>query len=294
MLYVIIIAAMLLSTAVPSLAQEQLIVGNSYSGSIKLSSPNNGVYLALPEGQWVLAALENTRNNPINSGGYVPIVKGRFLQIDDRKHIIGIVGFESGNGSESGWVTPSFCSRKDTFFIQTEIQNRSAREKKCWGVYPDGMGFPAATASQYVRDFHQYLSTNGIQRPQSMVVVQFYRSSRDKYLIALHNFNPEVDGFPRSAMSTWQKDIVIADTKRVQYLNGRKSWGEQWLPTFEAAFNGRPISQPKATPVTAPVPNSQASMERRLEELKSLFDKKLITEEEYAEKRKDILNTGLK
>ena len=34
-------------------------------------------------------------------------------------------------------------------------------------------------------------------------------------------------------------------------------------------------------------------MERQLEELKSLFDNKLVTEGEYAEKRKDILNKSI-
>lgn len=235
----IIIAAIFLSIATPSLAQEQLIVGNSYSGNIKLSSPNNGVYLTLPEGQWVLASLQHSRNNPINTGDYVPAIFGRFVRTDEKKRITGIVGFESGNGSRAGWATPAFCSRKDTFFIQTEIQNRGAREKKCWGVYPSSMGYPAATASQYIRDFHQYAAINKLLKPRSMIVAHFYRSDSNKYLHASYYFNPEIDGFPKSAISTWQKDVVIADAKRVQYLNSKKAWSEQWLPTFEAAFNGR-------------------------------------------------------
>ena len=47
---VLLIAAILVAAAAPSLAQEQLKVGNTYSGNIKLSAPDNGVYLALPEG----------------------------------------------------------------------------------------------------------------------------------------------------------------------------------------------------------------------------------------------------
>ena len=236
----IVIAAILLSVATPSLAQEQLTVGNTYSGNIKLSSPNNGVYLTLPEGQWVLASLENARNNPINTGDYVPAINGRFVRTDEKKRITGIVSFESGNGAKAGWTTPSICSRKDAFFLQAEVQNRSAREKKCWGIYPGSLGTPAATASQYVKDFYQYAALNKLIKPLSIIAVQFYRSNSSKYLHAYYFFNPEVEGFPRSAMSTWQKDIVIADDKRVQYLNSKKAWGEQWLPTFEAAFNGRP------------------------------------------------------
>ena len=49
---ILLIAAFLLCIAAPTLAQEQLIVGNSYSGSVKLSSPNGGLYLALPDGTW--------------------------------------------------------------------------------------------------------------------------------------------------------------------------------------------------------------------------------------------------
>jgi len=236
---VIIIAAILLSVATPSLAQEQLIVGNSYAGNIKLSSPDNGVYLTLPEGNWILAALDNVRSSPINTGNSLPVINGRFVRTDEKKRITGLVSFESGNGASTGWTTPAFCSRKDTFFLQAEIQNRGAREKKCWGVYPSAIGQPAANSAQYIRDFHQYAAINKLLKPRTMITVQFYRSSSSKYLHAYYYFNPEIDGFPRSAMSTWQKDVVIADAKRVQYLNSKKAWGEQWLPTFEAAFAGR-------------------------------------------------------
>lgn len=223
----------------PSHAQDQLKVGNTYTGHVKLSAPNNGVYLPLPEGTWVLAALQNTQNNPINTSDYVPLIYGRFVRTDEKQRIIGIVSFESGNGSKSGWVTPAFCYRKDTFFIETEIQTRWQREKKCWGVYPNAISYPTAKAPQYVRDFHQYAAINKLEKPLSMITVHFYRSSLDKYLLARYMFNPEVEGFPRSTVSTRQKDVVIADAKRVQYLNAKKAWGEQWLPIFEAAYNDR-------------------------------------------------------
>lgn len=246
---IVFISALLLSIAAPSLAQEQLIVGNSYSGNVKLSSPNNAMYLTLLEGQWTLASLEKTRNNPILSGDYVPIIKGRFVRTDEKNRIIGIISFESGNGSEAGWTTPAFCSRKDTFFLQTEIQNRGAREKKCWGIYPGSLGTPAATASQYIKDFYQYAALNKLIKPLSIIAVQFYRSNSSKYLHAYYYFNPEIEGFPRSGMSTWQKDVVIADAKRVQYLNAKKAWGEQWLSTFETAFAGR-VKQQCMSPVS--------------------------------------------
>ena len=78
----IVFAAFLLSIATPSLAQEQLIVGNSYSGNVKLSAPNDGVSLSLPEGSWLLVSLEHSRSNGINGLGTAPVIKGRLLRTD--------------------------------------------------------------------------------------------------------------------------------------------------------------------------------------------------------------------
>ena len=294
MLYVIIIAAMLLSTAVPSLAQERLIVGNSYSGNVKLSSPNNGIYLALPEGTWILTSLEETRTNPGNS----PFINGRLVSMDDQKRVLGAASFSAGNmtNSNSRWNVPSFCDRKDIFFLAAP-DKMSGRKIRCWGVNHIGMT-PGSKDGKYVTDFYQWVAKNTVGMPKTMIAVDFYRASEAKYLHTRYFRNPELDGFPHPHVSAWResewhKDSVVGDQKRLSYLEGVKAWGEQWLPTFEAAFNGRPISQPKATPVAAPISNSQASMERRLEELKSLFDKKLITGEEYAEKRKDMVNKNV-
>lgn len=287
----VIIATILLSVTTPSLAQEQLKVGDSYSGNIKLSSPNGGIYLALPEGTWVLTSLEAYRDQNVNA----PMLRGRLVSLNE-KQVTGAVSFTAGNDSTGGWLVPNYCSRKDIFFV-TAPDKRRGKEIRCWGVNHIGMT-PGSNASKSATDFYQWIAKNTVGMPKTMIAVEYYRASGAKYIYAEYFRNPEMDGFPPPEVSTWResewhKDRVVGDQKRLQYLEGVKAWGEKWLPIVEAAFNGRPINQRESSPVAPPNPTTIAPIERQLEELKSLFDKKLITEGEYAEKRKAILNKNI-
>ena len=218
------------------------------------------------------------------------------MSTDDQKRVVGVVSFSVGNASGpsgEGWNAPEYCSRKYLFFLDAKVQRRGQHEASCFGVNGTALVAPSATAANYVREFYQYVAKNGLKLPGTAIIITIIRTSGAKFLNVDYARNPEIDGFPLSAASVWQKDNVVGDVKRLKYLEDAKAWGKQWLPTFEAAFNGRPISQPKATPVAAPISNSQASMERQLEELKNIFEKKLITDEEYAERKKSILNKGM-
>lgn len=230
---VVLVAFLLMALTAPSLAQEQLKVGNSYSGNIKLSSSNSGIYLPLPEGNWVLTSLEERRDR---IQGY-PLLDGRLVSIDDKKRLLGVVSFTAGNDANGGWQGEPYCSRNDLFFLHAEVQRRG-RGMHCWGVRPVAM-VPSATAAKFVRDSYQWVANNGSKLPQTMIAVDIYRSSGAKYLYAGYFRNPEVGGFPRSPTSAWQKDIVVGDQKRLKYLEDAKAWGEQWQPTFEAALAGR-------------------------------------------------------
>ena len=149
---ILLIAAMFLSTATPSFAQELLKVGNSYSGNVNLSSSTNRIYLALPEGTWVLTSFEQTRDK---NQGY-PLTYGRLVSTDSQKRVVGTVAFTVGNDASGGWEVPNFCNRKDIIFHETPDKQRRGREIRCWGVHSTGMAQPSATAANYVREYYQW------------------------------------------------------------------------------------------------------------------------------------------
>lgn len=232
---VVLVATILAFLAAPSLAQEQLKVGNSYSGTIKLSSSNSGIYLALPEGTWVLVSTRERRGTNLNS----PLLDGLLISTDQNKRVLGVVSFTAGNDSSGGWEKNDYCYRKDLFYLHSEVLRRG-RGMHCWGVRATATATPSANAADYVREFYQWTAKNGIQPPPTMIVVDIYRSSGAKLLFGAYYRNPEVDGFPRTGTAVWQKDVVTGDQKRLKYLEGVKEWGEQWQPTFEAGLAGRP------------------------------------------------------
>lgn len=229
----IIIIAILLLPATPGGAQEQLIVGNSYSGNIKLSSSNSGIYLPLPEGTWILAALTRTTDKYYG----VPMIYGRFASLDE-KRVKAVVSFASGNDNNAGWLVPPYCDRKDTFFLYAP-DKRKGREIRCWGVNNSTMSL-AETSPAYITSFFEWIAQNGLTTPKTMITVDLIRASGPKFLHATYFQNPEVDGFPPLAATAWQKDKVAGAPKRLRYLEDVKKWGEQWLPRFESAFAGQP------------------------------------------------------
>jgi hypothetical protein len=231
-IYAVLLLLMFVS---PSVAQEALTVGNSYSGHVKLSSSNSGLYLALPPGAWVLTSLEEARGIAQNS----PMLSGALVSINDQNRITGVVSFTAGNDSVGGWAKVDYCSRKDTFFLSAQAQ-RHGREMRCWGVQPTALSVPSANAAKYVRDSYQWVAKNGLEVPPTMIAVDIYRSNGAKYLHATYFRNPEIEGFPRSTTNPWQKDVVVGDPKRLSYMQAAKEWGEQWQPTFDAALAGRP------------------------------------------------------
>jgi hypothetical protein len=227
----------LLLLVYPAVAQAQLKVGDTYSGSIKVSSSNGGIYLALPEGSWTLASLEEWRDRNVNA----PMVSGGLVWLDGRK-VKQIIWFTAGNDA-NGWLVPEFCARKDIFFLKSD-QNRRGRETRCWGINHVGMTL-GSNASKWSSEAYQWVARNSEGMPKTMLDVDFYRASGAKYLRVAYYYNPEIEGFsaPRESAwraSEWHKDVVVGDPKRVEYLERLKAWGEKWQPQVEAAFSGRP------------------------------------------------------
>lgn len=230
-----LIIAIFLFSVVPSFAQEQLKIGNTYSGHIKLSDSNSGIYLALPKGTWTLVSTRERQGTYFAS----PLLDGLMISTDEKNRVLGVVSFTAGNDSIDGWQKAAYCDRQDLFFLHAKVI-RHGRGMDCWGVRAIGTAAPSAHAATYVREFYQWASKKGIKSPRTMIIVDVYRSSGAKYLHAGYFRNPEIDGFPSAGTAVWQKDIVVGDKKRLHYLENVKAWAEQWQSTFEAAFAGQP------------------------------------------------------
>jgi hypothetical protein len=108
-------------------------------------------------------------------------------------------------------------------------------------------------------------------------------------------FNPEAKNLAPPVYSDWNssdwhKDRIQNFPKKLAYFNNTKQWAASWLTEVKAGFNGKLAVTRSHTPRPEPVSSGILSTENRLKQLDGLLEKKLITPQEYQERRKIILD----
>lgn len=234
-----LLAAILLFAAGIAQAQE-LKVGETYRGSVQLARGMGGVILPLPQGEWKLVAMGESRS-PTNN---VPMVSGRFvsLDLDVKKRPKAFVGFTvaAADSFSGGWSLPRLCQAKNIHYREPAAasENRAGKEIRCWGVEAYTLK-PSTKASPWVFDFYDWVGKNTAGPPLTVLHVGYARASGPKYLIADYFFNPETAGFARQGSVEWHRDRIISNPKKVTYVEDLKAWGVDWAPKVEQGFAGK-------------------------------------------------------
>ena len=129
--------------------------------------------------------------------------------------------------------------------------------------------------------------------------------------------NPEFLGFPGTSSGDWSGDALTRNPERARFVERVTTYAKQIqdavreaiayskpkdafknVPSFmdlgfsvASSTGSTPSSQSTTTPSSPTSGNANAmSVERRLSELKLLFDKALISKDEYEQKRKVIID----
>jgi hypothetical protein len=160
-------------------------------------------------------------------------------------------------------------------------------------------------------DFQQllvYQKDIGTDIPPTVLMVTFTRYGENgswlSYEVAI---NPEYFGVARDATSpwgtnSWHKSFIERDAQKVQFLANLIKWTEAVQDRMENAYAKKldafvglkPLESyfgvENTMPVKPSAPTSTSSVEERVKKLKSLLDKGLITETQFNEQLKDILN----
>lgn len=97
--------------------------------------------------------------------------------------------------------------------------------------------------------------------------------------------------------SDWHLNQVQSDSKKVAYIERLKAWGKGWKPKIDVGFDGKLQILMRAAPKPSPkkalkqaVPSAKGGeITRKLKRLKKPYDQGLITEADYAGKRKQLL-----
>jgi hypothetical protein len=154
-------------------------------------------------------------------------------------------------------------------------------------------------------EFQQYLvyfKDKGIEIPPTVVRATFSRiTDRGRRLVYTVSVNPELfgverDSEPQWGSNSWHKAFIQRDAKKVEFVSNFSNWAEDVQSRMAKAFDKQPgafsglpefVSYFKQAPSAQP---GTSSMEEKLRVVKDLFEKKLITEQQYNEQVKDILS----
>jgi hypothetical protein len=160
-------------------------------------------------------------------------------------------------------------------------------------------------------DFQQllvYQKDIGTDIPPTVLMITFTRYGENgKWLSYEVAVNPEYFGVARDATSpwgtnSWHKSFIERDAQKVQFLANLIKWTEAVQDRMENAYAKKPdafvglkplesyFGVENTVPVKTSAPSSASSVEERVKKLKSLLEKGLITEAQFNEQLKDILN----
>jgi hypothetical protein len=234
------------------------------------------------------------------------VIFGRLVAIDirDKKMFAGLdMKGNLNNPRSSDWIDEP-CKREDYLWkrnIGGKFKNINCATINHWvDFYKNPTG-----------EFQQLLvfqNDIGTEIPPTVIKVTFTRYGENgKWLSYDVAVNPEYFGVARDATSpwgtnSWHKSFIERDPVKVQFLSNLIKWTEAVQERMENAYTKKHDAfvglkslesyfvAGNTVPVIPSAPISSSNFEERVKKLKSLLDKGLITETQFNEQLRDILN----
>lgn len=263
---------------------------------------------ALPPGQWQVVSTRDGRTtvDGLQNGG-VPIGTVYVMQQDSAGVYIASIYFTAPlqTARVSGW-NDTLCDRKDTLFRDTFSGSFSFPE--CLLVNHGVRFWVDTPTNDYDRKTWDWYRKNKVTLPNSTLRASYRKYQGGDYVSVTFDVNPEYFGQAPAlgtvwASSEWHPLVVKSDPARQAFVDSFKKLAYVMAASAKSTLTDR---KPKsgslpslddlrgtsvqATQTTAPGATGSKSVEIRLAELKGLFDKGMITQTEYEQKRKVIID----
>jgi len=241
----------------------------------------------------------------VNYSTGVTVPLGRVYLASQKEKKFAVAIDITGNLSQapsSDWKDEP-CKRED--FLWKRSLGKDFRSVNCVSINHHVNYFVKPTG-----EFQQMLvwfNDQGIDVPPTVIRVAFTRYAPDtRRLVYLVDINPEHYGIARDATGVWgangwHKNSISRDQKKVDFIENLKKWAIDVQDRMDNAFekDARAFSNLKTLTAYLQPSSDQpknkdginvSTTEGQLAKVKSLFEKGLITEIQYNEQVKDILN----
>lgn len=235
-----------------------------------------------------------------STGVVTPLGRAYFVTTRDKKFHTALnvtANLESSNMSD--WIdTP--CKRED--FLWKRSIGASINDVNCASINHLVNYFVNPTGD--FQQIYRTLKDEEIEIPPTTITVTFTRyKPRGQRLVYDVVINPENYGIERDSTtvwggSVWYKDFIKRDPKKIEFVEKLKKWATDVQDQIDAAFekdanafsNLKPLDD-YLTPSESKMKNENSNnLEEKLVKLKSLYDKGLLTEVQYNDQVKGVLN----
>ena len=272
-------------------AENSVRPGMKFSGSIAVGvSP---MRLPLPDGEWEVASTYSSQNNH-----NVTIFSAILFQ-EKNNELHRALYFQtplSVDNNGLGYVNSKLCSRDDMHYRNTFADTSGGKQDCEWVVHYRVT--LAGSKNKINNEAGVYLKANGITYPNHLIQVGNRIADELTFLNYNYYFNPAADGFVDSPRTTWSgspwhPQAITTDNRKSQYISEIIEWGKDWHQKVKAGFSGKLApkyaSQSKPVTSTPNVSKPSGATSDRLTKLKGLYEKKLITKDEYDRMKQDLV-----
>ena len=306
-------------------AAEPFSVGQIVENKITLNNGDNSI-IFLPPGKHEVAVYHTSGNN--NNNRLVRLMLSQIVkQKSGEKIVKNVVSIlYSIDYVLNGWQEAKLCDRKNLHFIDSKANYNY--EQDCYGLNhyrPTLVG----NKKNYIGAFGDNLLERGIRLPQIGLLPFYRFADNYSLIEIYYFFNPEGYGFEEQERATWNgspwhpsgirnhpqkdklKNVVLDWTKKYYPTIKKAAWGkvadpfklpdiisvahdnqhETVKPTGASSIETtekKPPSGPKRSEQPSAV-DQQSTLDSRLKAVKKLEDAGLISKEEAAAKRREIL-----
>lgn len=251
------------------------------------------------EFQWKVLGVTKNSSTGGGSGSDVEIGEVILADIRDKKLRAALVVRGNLFQSRMGDWTNEPCKRDD--FLWKQSTGGKFSNQNCVSINHRVNFFKAPTGlyQQILTDLREI----NLDIPPTVLTVEFTRyASGGRYLVYRYEINPEFFGLARDSetvwgASGWHKSRVQNDPAKVAFIGGLSRWASDVQSKIDDAFSKRTdafnsirslesylgIQESKNSP-------KGLSIEARLEQLKNLRDKNLITQDQYSQEVGSILS----
>jgi len=270
-------------------AQETLAVGSSVERVLRV----NGKEVALPSGNWVVAAdtASDWNDKSIGAFGYLrTLVLFRIAgsRIDTMLEVNTNV-----LPTTDGWGMAADCARTD--LVLAVVRYRAGWDGSCYFVTHTLLNKEPTPAWRKARDF---AVLKGWQVSRVWLTAGFRAADRSDVLDVRFHFAPEARGIAAETVDRWQDSGWMSkklddDPQRYGFAHAVSDWTVSYSAMVDAGLKNRLPDDVIAMPQVVDASPVADVIARRLAELELLRQAGTITPEEYTAQSKSLKEHGL-